>query len=66
MFPGHVASEMRRLMTWTDGMAHNGGLRLEAATGFAPFEENVPLSMSTCEAGKGIALWYVLDRVHHT
>ena len=28
--------------------------------------ENVPLGVATCEAGKCIALTYVIDSVHHT
>jgi hypothetical protein len=43
-------------MTWKDGALLSGGLKLESATGFAPFAENVPLSVASCEAGKRIAL----------
>ena len=53
---GDVTRGAKRLMTWKDGVLHAGGLRLESATGFAPFAENVPLSVATCEAGKRIAL----------
>ncbi len=53
---GDVTRGAKRLMTWKDGVLHVGGLRLESATGFAPFAENVPLSVATCEAGKRIAL----------
>ena len=53
---GDVTRGAKRLMTWKDGMLYAGGLRLESATGFAPFAENVPLSVATCEAGKRIAL----------
>lgn len=53
---GDVTRGARRLMIWKDGVLHSGGLRLESATGFAPFAENVPLSVATCEAGKRISL----------
>jgi hypothetical protein len=53
---GDVTRGAKRLMIWKDGVLHAGGLRLESATGFAPFAENVPLSVATCEAGKRIAL----------
>lgn len=53
---GDVTRGAKRLMTWKDGVLHAGGLRLESATGFAPFAENVPLSVATCEAGKRMAL----------
>lgn len=53
---GDVTRGARRLMIWKDGTLHSGGLQLESATGFAPFAENVPLSIATCEAGKRIAL----------
>lgn len=53
---GDVTRGAKRLMAWKDGVLHSGGLRLESATGFAPFAENVPLSVATCEAGKQITL----------
>lgn len=53
---GDVTRGAKRLMTWKEGVLHIGGLRLESATGFAPFAENVPLSVASCEAGRRIAL----------
>ena len=43
-------------MTWKDGAIFLGELRLETVTGFAPFADNVPLSIATCETGRRITL----------
>lgn len=53
---GDVTRGGKRLMVWKDGVLYCGGLKLESTTGFAPFAENVPLSVATCEAGKCIAM----------
>lgn len=53
---GDVTRGGKRLMTWKDGVLYSGGLKLESATGFAPFAENVPLSVASCEAGRRIVL----------
>ncbi|MFO1001031.1 MAG: hypothetical protein U0936_11865 [Planctomycetaceae bacterium] len=53
---GDVTRGGKRLMTWKNGSLFSGGLKLESATGFAPFAENVPLSVASCEAGDRIAL----------
>jgi hypothetical protein len=53
---GDVTRGARRLMPWKDGYLHSGGLRLEAATAFAPYAESVPLSVAACEAGKRVTL----------
>lgn len=53
---GDVTRGAKRLMPWKDRILQSGGLRLETATAFAPFAENVPLSIATCEAGKQITL----------
>jgi hypothetical protein len=53
---GDVTRGARRLMPWKDGFLSSGGLKLETATGFAPFAENVPISVATCEAGRRLTL----------
>ncbi len=53
---GDVTRGAKRLMPWKDRVLQSGGLRLETATAFAPFAENVPLSIATCEAGKQLTL----------
>lgn len=53
---GDVTRGGRRLMIWKNGALFSGGLKLESATGFAPFAENVPLSVASCEAGNRIAI----------
>lgn len=53
---GDVSRGGKRLVPWIDGLPISGVLRLATATGFAPCAENVPASISTCEAGKTITL----------
>jgi len=53
---GDITRGGKRLMTWKDGAIFLGGLRLETVTGFAPFADNVPLSVATCETGRRITL----------
>ncbi len=53
---GDVTRGGKRLMPYKDGIIHSGGLQLESVTGFAPFAENVPLSIASCETGKRITL----------
>jgi hypothetical protein len=53
---GDVTRGGKRLLTLKEGVLYCGGLRLESTTGFAPYAENVPLSVASCEAGKRIAL----------
>lgn len=53
---GDITRGARRLMSWKDGVLSAGGLRLETATAFAAFAENVPFSVATCEAGTRITL----------
>lgn len=63
---GDVTRGARRLMEWKNGILHSGGLRLESATGFAPFAENVPISVATCEAGNRITLTLRCSTTHVT
>lgn len=63
---GDVTRGARRLMEWKNGILHSGGLRLESATGFAPFAENVPISVATCEAGSRITLTLRCSTSHVT
>lgn len=53
---GDVTRGGRRLMLFKDGFIVTGNLKLEAVSGFAPFAENVPLSVATCETGRRITL----------
>lgn len=53
---GDVTRGFRRQLPWQDGFPVGGELRLEAATGFAPHAENVPVSISTCETNQRIIL----------
>ena len=53
---GDVTRGGRRLMSWKDGVLRSGDLKLETATGFAPFAENVPISVASCEAGRKLSL----------
>ena len=53
---GDITRGGKRLMTWKDGAIFLGELRLETVTGFAPFADNVPLSIATCETGRRITL----------
>ena len=53
---GDVTRGGRRLMSWKDGAVNAGHMKLESATGFAPFAENVPISVATCEAGRKLTL----------
>jgi hypothetical protein len=53
---GDVTRGGRRLIPYKNGVVHSGGLRLETVTGFAPFAENVPLSIASCETGKRMTL----------
>jgi len=53
---GDVTRGGRRLIPYKDGIVHSGGMQLETVTGFAPFAENVPLSIASCETGKRMTL----------
>ncbi len=49
---GDVSRGGKRLVPWVNGMPTTGGLQLATASGFAPFSEDVPVSLATCEASK--------------
>lgn len=53
---GDISRGGRRLVPWKDGLPISGNLRLETATGFAPYADSVPLSIATCEANRRITL----------
>ncbi len=51
---GDVARGGKRLLPQIHGKPQTGDLRLETTTGFAPYAEDVPVSVATCESGKTI------------
>jgi hypothetical protein len=53
---GDVSRGGKRLVPWVDGMPTSGGLQLATASGFAPFSEDVPISIATCEANKKVTV----------
>ena len=53
---GNVSRGVKRLVPWVNGMPTSGGLQLATASGFAPFSEDVPVSIATCEANKRVTL----------
>jgi len=53
---GDVSRGGKRLVPWKDGLPVSGDLRLETATGFAPYADHVPVSVATCEANRRLTL----------
>ncbi len=53
---GDIARGVKRLVPMKDGLPITGSLRLETATGFSPFADEVPISVATCEANRRITL----------
>ena len=53
---GNVARGGKRLIPSVDGMPISGGLQLATVSGFAPFSEDVPVSIATCETNKTVTL----------
>jgi hypothetical protein len=53
---GDVARGGKRLIPSVNGMPISGGLQLATVSGFAPFSEDVPVSIATCETHKTVTL----------
>lgn len=53
---GDVSRGGKRLVPWVNGMPTSGRLQLATVSGFAPFSEDVPVSIATCEANKKVTV----------